>query len=82
MRNCSRGEQVRLGRLHDEMIVVVHQDEHMQSPTIGLHRTSQPVQSFLPIRIISHNRTPLVAARRHVMVGTWVFHPQRSSHNG
>lgn len=62
---------------------------HMKSAVIllrslhaAVHGTSQPVQSLLPIRIISHKRTPLVAARHQVIVDSRVFNPQRLSHNG
>jgi len=67
------GRQVRLGRFHKEMVVVPHEHERMDPPSVGLDRPPQPVQPL-------HDVLPSVPARHDMVEGPGKFDPQRSGH--
>jgi hypothetical protein len=45
------------------MVVIAHEDECVQSPTVHLHAAAEPVEAFLSVGIVPHKVLPLIAAR-------------------
>ena len=72
--------QVGLGGLRKKVVVVCHEHEGVQPPTIGFHRALQPIQSPLAIRVVADDGAALVATRHHVVQSTGQFDSQRSCH--
>ena len=58
------GRQVGLGRFDEEVVVVAHQDEGVESPTVSLDGSAEPVQPPLAVRIVPDDRLPLIPAGR------------------
>ena len=52
----------------------------MQSPAISFYGSAEPVEAFLPVYVVAHDRLPLVAAGDHVVQGTRKLDSQRSRH--
>lgn len=74
------GRQIGLGRLDEEVIVVVHQHKPVQSPSVRLDRTAEPVEPFAAVGVVAHDRPPLVSAGDHVIQRAGKFDSQWSCH--
>ena len=49
------GREVGLGRLDEQVLVVVHQHEGVQSPAVGLDGPPQPIESLLPVGFVAYD---------------------------
>lgn len=61
-----RGE-IRLRGLHEEMIVISHQDERVQSPSVRFDRPPQPVKPSLTVRVVLHDVLMRIPARSNMV---------------
>lgn len=60
--------EVRERCLYDEVVVVSHQAARVQLPAVVARNAAQELQEHFPIRVVEHDRRPVVAARRDVVV--------------
>ena len=74
------GREVRLRGLDEDVLVVPHEHERVQSPTVRLHGAAQPVQPLLPVRVITNDRFSFVPSGHHVIQRPGKLDSQRSSH--
>ena len=74
------GREVGLGRFDEERVVIVHQHERVQPPTVGLDRAPEPVEPPASIDVIADNHPPLVSARHHMVQRTGKLDSNRPSH--
>jgi len=56
------GREVRLGRLHEQVLVVRHEDERVQPPSVGFHRPSQPIEASVPVGIVTDDCAAFVSS--------------------
>jgi len=76
----SGAAQVQLGQLHDQMIMVVHQDERVQPDSKTLDHFREQLAKVLSIPVVPENRPPLVAPPGQVIPSPDSFDPQWSGH--
>ena len=57
-----------LGDLHDKVVVVAHQAIGVEDPAVATRNAIQNAKEELPVAIVLVDRTPVVAARRDVVI--------------
>jgi hypothetical protein len=72
--------QVGLRGFKKKVVVVCHEHEGVQPPTVDFHRSLQPIQPPLAIRVIANDSAALVATRHHVVQSPRQLDSQRSCH--
>jgi hypothetical protein len=73
--------QVGFGRFDQQMEVVAHQNEAMQSPFEALDSLSEDVQEAFPVSFVSKDVSPFVPPTRDMPDSTGMLQPQRSRHD-
>ncbi len=71
------GGEIGLRRLDEELVVIGHKDEGVQSPAVVLHGASEPLEPLLTIAIIAHDRSAFVAAGYDMVEGTRELNAKR-----
>jgi len=61
----TRPAQVGLAQLDQEMIVIVHQHEGVQTDLETANQLGQQLAEVLPVPVVSEDRPPLIAPRSH-----------------
>src|SRR5213075_1582987 len=67
-------------RLHEQMIVIGHQDVGMDQPAVDVRAFLQPAQETLAIMVIAKNCLPLIAPGGDVIPGMLLQYAQWSRH--
>ena len=70
--------QVALGRLEEQVLMIVHQHPAMDPGTPSFRQFGDPLQNMQAVAVLTENRPPLVAAVRHVITAPGHLNSQRS----
>jgi hypothetical protein len=62
------------------MVMVVHEHEGVESPSVHLDRSAEPIEPLEPVGVIAHDRPAFDASRHHVIQSTRKLDSQRSGH--
>jgi hypothetical protein len=68
-------------RLEEKMVMVAHEDVSVKAPPKQLDSASDDAQEGLPIRIVPHDLSPLIAAARNVPDGSGILEAERTTHD-
>jgi hypothetical protein len=74
--------QIRLGRLNEKMVMIVHQHPRVNKPTRFFTDISQTLQKKPPVVVIHKDRTPPVPPSHHMIKSSFKFQSNTSCHDG
>jgi hypothetical protein len=75
--------EVRLGRLHEQVVVVAHEAAHVRAPPVAAFDAAQNVDEEDAVVVLEEDRREVIPARRYVVLGpgceiaAWAAHLQR-----
>jgi hypothetical protein len=72
--------QVRVRRLHEQVIVVGHQTVGVPPPVEALANIGKQTQEHTPVAVIAIDILTRVTARGHVVQSAWKLESQRADH--
>lgn len=75
------GGQVRLRRLNQKVIVVIHQHERVDDKAEALMGSTYDFKKHLAVKIIEENAISGIAAGGHMIEGVFVLNAWRASHD-
>jgi len=68
-------------RLDDQVEMVGHQAEQVQTHLVSFHALAEDAQEPLTVGVIPKDRSPFVAPSRHMIHGPFILNPLRPRHD-
>src|SRR5450432_1927265 len=72
--------QIRLWRLHQEMVVIAHQNVSVHSPAVALTDLPEAAKENFPILVVQEDCFPPIAPAQEMIERPFEFYPRHSGH--